>query len=272
MLGGADFSSAHLQGAYLRSANLEGAILENADLEGTTLSDAHLEGACLNGAHLEGANLQHAHLFGATLGKAHLEGADLTDADLRGALLEGANLSGAQLIRSHLWHSHFGKKTEAGLAGFHAADFTTELPELDRKEILQRLRNLPEAKEHVRQALTSLKQPAAGLGFTAGPALISDDLPRHVLDADGGSVMTDSKAYREKLVPYLADQLAPSNPAIATGLALHRASDDEALASRLLANAQAGMIKISDPSALAHLKQVAGSSADTAAQSAGQPP
>ena len=73
----ADFTGAHLQGAYLARAKLQGATLREAELQGALLHGAELQGAGLNEAQLKGADLLGAHLQGANLRGAQLKGARL---------------------------------------------------------------------------------------------------------------------------------------------------------------------------------------------------
>jgi len=137
LLGGANFSGAHLQGALLIEAHLEGANLSRAHLQGALLIKAHLkganlnetrlEGSCLEQAHLEGQNLMDTHLEGADLIEAHLEGANLTEAHLESAYLMDTHLEGANCIRSVLdgetllWNCDIDEETDFTGTGLDSA-------------------------------------------------------------------------------------------------------------------------------------------------------
>jgi hypothetical protein len=108
-----------------------------------------------------------------------------------------------------------------------------------------------------------------------------DDLQDPVFDDAVKKVATpDKMEHQRMLLQFLVDELSPRSPAIATGIALHRAlhigssleaEPDELLAKMLLDNkkvttTQAGKIDFSDPSAPAQLQLLAGSAGRAAVE------
>ena len=241
-LGHADLTEVNLTGVRLNGANLAGATLSYGSLAGADLTHVSLKGASLWKTDLEGAVLFYADLEHANLNEADLEGADLSNADLRSASLGSAHLEGARLALSRLWRTSF-YNTEVSLGDFSQADFATAIPGEDP---------------------AAASAPQVNVIITQhGPILVADNqLSDHTFDAAWESLTTDVVEYKTQLLRFLADQLAPRGPAIATSLARYRAlyeGDEEfakAFASRLLSNAKAGKITFTDPSVAMHLQEL----------------
>ena len=171
----ADFTGAHLQGAFLGYAQLEGTSFRYADLQGADLNGAQLQGASFWYARLQGAYLYQANLQGAFLVSARLQGASLVGAQLQGADLRAADLEGASLPYANLQGASLGyarlQRAELDRAQLQGASLF--------KAYLQEIRGIPNVD------LTDLRN------INATPISRSDATPIGRSDGDRRSPVLD---------------------------------------------------------------------------------
>jgi uncharacterized protein YjbI with pentapeptide repeats len=218
LLGGANFSSAHLekadltggvqaQGASFLIASLQGADFTGAQLQAADFSSANLEGASLNYAHLEAAVLRDADLSAASLNRARLEGADLTGAKVTGADFRGASI----------WMTRPPAPDPAGLADFSELYINpiTETDVAAMKQAIERIKSR-RARTQISEKLMPLMDVAEAAKWVASP-----DLPPWQSLA-AASVATPPETYKFQLTEYLAKLQCKArwgNGSVATGIA-----------------------------------------------------
>jgi uncharacterized protein YjbI with pentapeptide repeats len=279
-LQGANLMAARLQRVSLRGAQLQRAELLSAQLWGADLAGAQLQGASLEHARLEGASLGWARLQGANLKYAQLQGANLSEARLQGALLQGAQLEGTDLRRVRLWRARFDAKTDLGLADLRGADFATKLTEVETKDLQATLdairdsaRNLmiKEAVRWANEEAEELSSRLLGTEQSTDRLLFTASAERQVLVSDPKNpvfekiptewlIGSPTPSYADALEAWLLDQSAPQAPDIAKSVAagaageiVRRDTDDKSrslygnIACRLLANARADKLRLSQP-------------------------
>ena len=222
-LQGADLRTAHLQRSILIQAKLVGASLIDAKLNGADLRETQMQGVILDRAQLQGVALNNAKLQGASLEAAELQGADLSGAQLQGANLLGAKLSGAKLSGAQVGNAKFWSAFAdyAELTGLDATPMTADEVRMLSEELGQvgvDRENLQQILKRIEAAINdSSHSPPWGLD--AAEHCIVDE-PNLFPDCRGKDEIPD---YRQRLVPYLTQDLACGNSDTALGIAKFRA-------------------------------------------------
>ncbi len=178
---GANFTTAHFNGANLSYVKAQKAVFRGAELRGLS-TNGDYSGANFNGAELQATSLANARLDGANFENAHLQGASLRSAFMSGARFPGAHMQAVDMAGAILTA---GSLQTAQLQGAKLQG--TSLTAVDmRGAFLWRSFGIPDS-EYILLP-TDSQSWAAGMGDTYGQLT-------HLMDfVPGGSLKTDALA------------------------------------------------------------------------------